>query len=60
MSDMTTYERMRRMYAHEEADRVPVTDDPWSSTLERWHREGMPEDVRFEDYFGSTSSPPST
>ena len=52
MSEMTTYERMRCMYEHEEADRVPVTDDPWSSTLERWHREGMPEDVSFEDYFG--------
>ncbi len=52
MAEMTTHERMQRMYAHQEADRVPVTDDPWKSTIERWHREGMPEGVRFDDYFG--------
>lgn len=52
MAEMTTYERMQRMYAHQEADRVPVTDDPWNSTLERWRREGLPEGVSFTDYFG--------
>jgi uroporphyrinogen decarboxylase len=49
---MTTHERMRRMYAHEAADRVPVTDSPWGATVERWHREGMPEDVSYVDFFG--------
>jgi len=48
---MTTYERMKRMYEHREADRVPVTDSPWASTLERWHREGMPDNVSFVDFF---------
>jgi uroporphyrinogen decarboxylase len=52
MAEMTTYERVRRMYEHRDADRIPVTDDPWSSTVERWHREGMPENVSVEDYFG--------
>ena len=28
MTELTTHERMRRMYAHQEADRVPVTDSP--------------------------------
>ncbi len=49
---MTTHERMTRMYEHRDADRVPITDGPWSSTLERWHREGLPEDVNWAEYFG--------
>src|SRR5512139_3177698 len=50
--EMTSHERFRRMYAHEEADRVPIIDDPWGATIERWHREGMPERVNFVDFFG--------
>jgi uroporphyrinogen decarboxylase len=49
---MTTRERMSRMFAHQEADRIPITDSPWRSTIDRWHREGMPEGVSFTDYFG--------
>ncbi|MDP6125624.1 MAG: uroporphyrinogen decarboxylase family protein [Candidatus Latescibacteria bacterium] len=48
---MTTHERMTRMYAHQEADRVPITDGPWGSTLERWHSEGLPQDVHWAQYF---------
>jgi len=50
--EMTSHERFRRMYAHEEADRIPVVDGPWSATIERWLREGLPKDVPWEDYFG--------
>ena len=32
MGKLTTYERMKRMYEHREADRVPIFDTPWSST----------------------------
>ena len=42
-SPMTTRERMTRMYEHREADRVPIIDLPWESTIARWKREGMPE-----------------
>ena len=52
MTELTTKERISRMFAHRDADRVPITDDPWSSTLARWHREGMPEGMDFRDYFG--------
>ncbi|KPK65850.1 MAG: hypothetical protein AMK73_01785 [Planctomycetes bacterium SM23_32] len=52
MAEMTSRERFARMYEHCEADRVPVIDIPWPATIERWHREGMPEDVGFVDYFG--------
>ncbi|MCD6302570.1 MAG: hypothetical protein J7M15_03475 [Anaerolineae bacterium] len=48
---MTTHERMRRMYAHQEADRVPIIESPWGSTIARWQREGMPT-ADFNGYFG--------
>ncbi len=51
MDTMTSHERFARMYAHREADRVPVIDSPWGATIERWHREGMPEDTNFVDFF---------
>ena len=49
--EMTSRERIARMYAHREADRIPVIDIPWQATIERWHREGMPERVSYVDYF---------
>lgn len=49
---MTSWERFKRMYEHREADRIPIIDDPWSGTLRRWRREGMPEGMDWCDYFG--------
>ena len=49
---MTTRERFQRMYQHKEADRVPMLGGPWDTTIERWHREGLPENADFADYFG--------
>jgi len=51
-AELTTNERMRRMYEHREADRIPVTDSPWASTVERWRREGMPGDADPADFLG--------
>ncbi|HUW55634.1 MAG TPA: uroporphyrinogen decarboxylase family protein [Planctomycetota bacterium] len=48
---MTSQERFRRMFEHRDADRVPIIDSPWGPTVERWHTEGMPEDVNFTDFF---------
>lgn len=39
---MTLRERVRRALAHEEADRVPVYDALWATTLARWRAEGLP------------------
>jgi uroporphyrinogen decarboxylase len=50
--ELTSRERFARMYAHQEADRVPIIDGPWGATVERWHREGMPETTSFVEYFG--------
>jgi len=52
MAEMTSRERFTRMFEHKQADRVPMLGSPWGSTLERWRREGMPEDADFADYFG--------
>lgn len=52
MGEMTTRERFERMFEHKEADRVPILGAPWDTTLERWRREGMPQDIDFAEYFG--------
>ena len=52
MAEMTTKERFKRMFDHQEADRVPMLGAPWGTTLERWRREGMPQDVDFAEHFG--------
>ena len=52
MAKITSCERFKRMYEHREADRVPMMDSPWGSTIERWRREGLPKDVSYIDYFG--------
>ncbi len=50
--EMTTYERMTRMFDHKEADRVPITDSPWAGTIMRWTQEGMPEGADWREFFG--------
>lgn len=52
MTEMTSRERFARMFAHQEADRIPIIDSPWDATIERWQREGMPKTVSYVDYFG--------
>ena len=48
---MTSKERIKRMFDHGEADRIPITDIPWEGTLARWKREGMPRDADWRDFF---------
>jgi len=49
---MTSRERFRLVYEHKEPDRVPRLESPWGSTVERWRREGLPEDVSIAEHFG--------
>jgi uroporphyrinogen decarboxylase len=51
MANMTTKERVTRMFEHKDADRVPIIDNPWWGTLARWKQEGMPQDMDWRDYF---------
>ena len=48
---MTSKERFLRMYQHKEADRVPIIDSPWAGTFRRWHKEGLPTNVDWTQYF---------
>jgi len=48
---MNSWERIKRMYEHKEADRIPILDDPWAGTVRRWHKEGMPAGMDWTDYF---------
>lgn len=52
MKIMTSRERFARMFSHKDADRIPIIDSPWPATIERWHREGMPDDTDYVRYFG--------
>ena len=49
---MTPRERSLLALRHCEPDRVPVSDSPWATTIERWHREGLPEDQTPASFFG--------
>ena len=51
MVELTERERMLRTFRHQEVDRVPMYDTAWRGTRKRWHDEGMPENVWWEDYF---------
>jgi hypothetical protein len=51
MSKLTSKERISRMFEHKEADRIPIWDSPWRGTVNRWHREGMPDNMDYTDYF---------
>ncbi|NLO73318.1 MAG: hypothetical protein GX100_04305 [candidate division WS1 bacterium] len=48
---MTSKERVNLALAHREADRVAIHDAPWGTTIERWHREGLPQNMTPADYF---------
>jgi len=49
---MTSRERVLKALNHQIPDRVPIHDAPWSSTVQRWHKEGLPEDTTPEEHFG--------
>jgi len=49
---MTARERYLAALNHREADRVPITDSPWTHTIKRWRSEGLPEDKSPAEYFG--------
>ena len=52
MTKLTSRERMLRTYRREEIDRIMMVDSAWKGTVQRWHREGMPAGVDWQDYFG--------
>jgi uroporphyrinogen decarboxylase len=49
---MTSRERWHLAITHQEADRIPIADTLWPTTVERWRREGLPADADLRGYFG--------
>ena len=52
MMELTERERMLRTFRRQEIDRIPMFDTAWGGTVRRWRNEGMPENARWEQYFG--------
>ena len=52
MTELTERERMLRTFRRQEIDRIPMFDTAWGGTVRRWRNEGMPENARWEQYFG--------
>ncbi len=50
---MTDRERFLATMNYQERDRCPWGEMGfWPETLERWHKEGWPEDVELNQFFG--------
>jgi uroporphyrinogen decarboxylase len=49
---MDSRERIKLALGHREPDRVPIHDNPWDATVDRWRSEGLPSGVPPSDYFG--------
>jgi uroporphyrinogen decarboxylase len=50
---MDAQERVSRILEGRIPDRVPLDDGYWQTTIERWHREGLPAGISPRDYFGT-------
>lgn len=49
---MTSKERILAAFEHREADRVPMWESFWPSTMERWKSEGLAEGTDLNQRFG--------
>jgi len=49
---MNSRERIKKVLQHQETDRIPIHDSPWGATVSRWRKEGLPDDISPEEYFG--------
>ena len=47
---MTSRERVARMFEHKEADRIPIWENPWATTLDRWKKQGLKSDDWAEEF----------
>ena len=52
MMALTSRERIMAALEHKEADRVPMWENYWESTIARWKQEGLPEAADPVSYFG--------
>lgn len=52
MTALSSRERIWRLLAHQEPDRIGLWDAYWIDTLTRWHAEGLPQDSTPERLLG--------
>ncbi len=45
-------ERFLKALRHEEPDRIPIHDSLWAETVRQWQKQGLPDEIPPEDYFG--------
>ncbi len=50
---MNGKERVTRILSGAVPDQVPLFDSYWTTTIERWHKEGLPMDATPQLYFGT-------
>lgn len=48
---LTSRERILRAIEHKTADRIPIMEIPWDATIQRWHKEGLPDGVPWWQFF---------
>ena len=48
---MTPRECVNAALRFERPDHLPRNESPWKQTVDRWQREGMPQDISLADYF---------
>jgi uroporphyrinogen decarboxylase len=49
---VTSKERILAAFEHREADRVPIWESFWGSTMKRWKNEGLKEGTDLNNFFG--------
>ena len=50
---MNSKELITRILSGELPDQIPLFDTYWTTTIERWRKEGLPADISPEKYFGT-------
>ena len=50
-SPLTPRERALMAIAHQETDRIPISDTVWAATASRWRTEGLPGEIPVSEYF---------
>jgi len=48
---MNPRERIKTILKHKCPDRIGISDSYWIDTVERWHKEGLPEGMTPSEYF---------
>jgi len=49
---MISRERVRTAISRAVPDRVPIFDEIWAATVQRWQGEGLPQGISPDEYFG--------